>query len=230
MKAIVYRQHGLPISDPEALIDIELPRPVPGPHDLLVQVHAVSVNPVDTKVRRNFPAEQPRVIGWDAVGTVYDTGDAVTLFRPGDQVFYSGTLNRPGSNAEYQLVDERCVGLKPASLSDAEAAALPLTSVTAWELLFDRLGIVEGGGAGEAILIVGAGGGVGSILVQLARQLTQLTVIGTASRAETQSWVTQLGAHHVIDHSQPLYAELQRVGIESVDYVASLTHTDHHFT
>ncbi|WP_313345015.1 zinc-binding alcohol dehydrogenase family protein [Stenotrophomonas sp.] len=230
MKAIAYTQHGLPITDPTALVDITLPVPTPGPRDLRVQVRAISVNPVDTKVRRGAAVDAPRVLGWDAVGIVDAVGSDVSLFQPGDAVFYAGDINRPGSNAEYQLVDERIVGRKPASLDDAAAAALPLTAITAWELLFDRLRIAEGGGEGQTLLVIGAAGGVGSILVQLARQLTRLTVIGTASRPDTQDWVYALGAHHVIDHSQPLTEGLARIGIESVDHVASLTHTDQHYT
>lgn len=229
MKAIAYTQHGLPIADPASLVDITLPVPTPGPRDLRVQVSAVSVNPVDTKVRRGVAVEAPRVLGWDAVGIVDAVGSEVTLFQPGDAVFYAGDINRPGSNAEYQLVDERIVGRKPASLDDAAAAALPLTAITAWELLFDRLRIAEGGGDGQTLLVIGAAGGVGSILVQLARQLTRLTVIGTASRPDTQDWVYALGAHHVIDHSQPLTEGLGRIGIEAVTHVASLTHTDQHY-
>ena len=229
MKAIAYTQHGLPITDPTALVDLTLPVPAPGPRDLRVQVRAVSVNPVDTKIRRGVAVEAPRVLGWDAVGIVDAVGSEVTLFQPGDAVFYAGDINRPGSNAEYQLVDERIVGRKPASLDDAAAAALPLTAITAWELLFDRLRIAEGGGEGQTLLVIGAAGGVGSILVQLARQLTRLTVIGTASRPDTQDWVYALGAHHVIDHSQPLTEGLARIGIEAVTHVASLTHTDQHY-
>ena len=229
MKAVAYTEHGLPISDPRALQDVTLPIPQPGPRDLRVAVRAISVNPVDTKVRNGVAVTEPRVLGWDAVGIVDAVGDEVTLFQPGDAVFYAGAIGRPGSNAEYQLVDERIVGHKPGSLDDAAAAALPLTAITAWELLFDRLRIAEGGGEGQTLLVVGAAGGVGSILVQLARQLTRLTVIGTASRPDTQDWVYGLGAHHVIDHSQPLTDGLQRLGIAEVSHVASLTHTDQHY-
>ncbi|WP_020204930.1 zinc-binding alcohol dehydrogenase family protein [Cupriavidus sp. WS] len=229
MKAIAYTRNELPITDPASLVDIELPVPTPGPRDLLVAIRAISVNPVDTKVRANFPTEAPRVLGWDAAGTVTAVGAEVTLFQPGDAVYYAGTLGRPGTNAEYSLVDERIAGHKPATLSDAHAAALPLTALTAWELLFDRLHIAEGGGAGQHLLVVGAAGGVGSILVQLARKLTGLTIIGTASRAETRQWVRDLGAHHVIDHSQPLAAELARIGVRQVEHIASLTHTDAHY-
>ncbi|MBB3103402.1 zinc-binding alcohol dehydrogenase family protein [Azomonas macrocytogenes] len=229
MKAIAYPQHGLAIDDPRALIEIELPRPVPGPRDLLVEVRAVSVNPVDTKVRRNMAVSEPRVLGWDAAGIVREVGAAVSLFKPGDEVFYAGSLTRTGSNSEFQLVDERIVGHKPTAIGFAQAAALPLTSITAWELLFDRLAIAENGGDGATLLIVGAAGGVGSMLTQLARRLTRLQVIGTASRPETRQWVHALGAHQIIDHHRPLVEELQRIGIKEVDYVASLTHTDAHY-
>jgi zinc-binding alcohol dehydrogenase family protein len=230
MKAIAFTQHGLPIEDPNALIDMDLPKPTPGPRDLLVEVRAISVNPVDTKIRAGSAATEPKVVGWDAVGVVRETGNEVTLFKAGDEVFYAGSIARPGSYSEFHLVDERIVGHKPKTLDDAHAAALPLTSITAWELLFDRLGVEEGGGEGESLLIIGAGGGVGSILVQLARQLTKLTVIGTASRTETREWVQSLGAHHVIDHSQPLVEQLEQIGVGQVSHVASLTHTDAYFT
>ena len=229
MKAISFTQHALPIDNPQALIDISLPRPTPGPRDLLVEVRAVSVNPVDTKVRAGTFTKEPKILGWDATGIVREVGAEVTLFQPGDEVFYAGSIARSGSYSEFHLVDERIVGHKPHSLSAADAAALPLTSITAWELLFDRLGIVEGTGDGKCLLITGAAGGVGSMLVQLARKLTRLTVIGTASRQETADWVRQLGAHHVIDHSQPLLAQLQALGVPEIDYVASLTHTEQHF-
>jgi zinc-binding alcohol dehydrogenase family protein len=229
MKAITFTQHALPIDNPQALIDISLPMPTPGPRDLLVEVRAVSVNPVDTKVRAGTFTKEPKILGWDATGIVREVGSEVTLFQPGDEVFYAGAIARTGSYSEFHLVDERIVGHKPRSLSAADAAALPLTSITAWELLFDRLGVVEGSGEGKCLLITGAAGGVGSMLVQLARQLTRLTVIGTASRQETADWVRQLGAHHVIDHSQPLLAQLQALGVPEIDYVASLTHTEQHF-
>jgi zinc-binding alcohol dehydrogenase family protein len=231
MKAIAY-YHTLPIEHADSLLDIDLPTPVPGAGDLLVRVHAVSVNPVDVKVRAGMApaAGEPRVLGWDAAGVVEAIGADVTLFRPGDRVWYAGALERPGSNSERQLVDERLVGHMPASLDFAAAAAMPLTAITAWELLFDRLQIAEGETSPAAtLLVIGAAGGVGSILIQLARQLTGLTVIGTASRPETQAWVRELGAHHVIDHSRPLTGELQRIGIGEVDYVASLNQTDRHF-
>lgn len=230
MKAIGYQQ-SLPVEDAKSLIDFELPDPTPGPRDLLVEVRAISVNPVDTKIRMRVQPEagQHQVLGWDVAGVVRAVGNEVTLFQPGDEVFYAGALDRPGANSELHLVDERIVGRKPASLDFAAAAALPLTSITAWELLFERLQIREGiDDRDQRLLIVGAAGGVGSILTQLSRQLTGLQVIGTASRRETQDWVRELGAHEVIDHSQPLAAELQRVGITDVTHVASLTHTDLH--
>ncbi len=230
MKAVAYFQN-LPIDDPKALQDIVLPEPQPGPRDLLVEVHAISVNPVDTKVRRNAAPEagQPKVLGWDVAGVVKAVGSEVSLFQPGDRVFYAGDLTRQGGNAEFHRVDERIVGHMPKSLDFAQAAALPLTSITAWELLFDRLQIAEGDAdQGQSLLVVGAAGGVGSILVQLARQLTGLTVIGTASRQETQAWVRELGAHHVLDHSKPLAEELHRAGLQQVTHVASLTQTDQH--
>jgi len=230
MKAIGYTQ-SLPSSDANSLLDIQLPEPTPGPRDLLVEVRAISVNPVDTKVRqRAQPAEgQHKVLGWDAAGVVRAVGSEVSLFQPGDKVWYAGDLTRPGSNAELQLVDERIVGQMPQSLDFAHAAALPLTTITAWELLFDRLQVAEGkASAGQSLLIVGAAGGVGSILTQLARQLTGMTVIGTASRPETQEWVRNLGAHHVIDHRKPLSEELKRIGVSEVTHVASLNQTEQH--
>jgi zinc-binding alcohol dehydrogenase family protein len=225
----VYTQHGLPIDDPLSLQEVELPMPLAGPHDLLVDVRADSVNPVDTKIRLGAPVTEPRVLGWDASGIVRAVGSGVTLFREGDEVFYAGSLLRPGSNSQFQVVDERIVGRKPASLDFAQAAALPLTSITAWELLFDRLKVAQGGGAGKSLLIIGAAGGVGSILLQLARKLTELTVIGTASRDASRNWVRELGAHHVIDHTQPLREQLEALGIPAVDIVISLTHTDKHY-
>lgn len=231
MRAVGFRE-PLPISNDQALLDLELPKPSPANRDLLVRVQAVSVNPVDTKLRKaGVPAgEEVKILGYDAVGIVEATGADANWFRPGDPVWYSGVANRPGSNAEYQLVDERIVGRKPATLSNAEAAALPLTGLTAWELLFDRLGVSSlRAGSNQSLLVVGAGGGVGSVLVQLAARLTGLTVIATAGRDETAQWVQSLGAHHVIDHKQPLTAELIRIGIPQVTHVASLTHTGEHF-
>jgi len=230
MKAIAYYQ-SLPITHAEALVDIELPAPQARGRDLLVAVKAVSVNPVDVKVRANMaPAEgQAKIIGWDAAGIVQAVGPDVTLFKPGDEVWYAGSLTRPGTNSELHLVDERIVGRKPATLGYAQAAALPLTSITAWELLFERLQLTRENSQGKSLLVVGAAGGVGSILVQLARQLTGVTIIGTASRPDTAEWITRLGAHHVIDHSQPLDQEIRRLGLPPVDYVASLNQSDQHW-
>jgi zinc-binding alcohol dehydrogenase family protein len=230
MKAIGYHT-PLSIDHPDALQDLELPDPVAGPRDLLVRVAAVSVNPVDTKVRRNAAPEagQAKVLGWDAVGRVEAVGSQVTGFQVGDRIYYAGSIIRPGANSELHLVDERIAARAPASLDDAQAAALPLTSITAWELLFDRLGVPQGGGAGQTLLITGGAGGVGSILIQLARQLTQLRVVATASRPETRQWCLDLGAHAVIDHSRPLAAELKAAGIGEVDMVASLTQTSQHY-
>ncbi|WP_122521510.1 zinc-binding alcohol dehydrogenase family protein [Pseudomonas viridiflava] len=230
MKAVAYYQ-SLPVSNPDSLQNIELPEPVAGARDLLVEVKAISVNPVDTKIRQNVSPENgdAKVLGWDVAGVVKAVGSDVTLFQPGDKVYYAGSLIRPGANSELHVVDERIVGHMPKSLSFAHAAALPLTAITAWELLFERLQIVQGKGeSGQSLLIVGAAGGVGSILIQLARQLTALKVIGTASRAETESWVRELGAHEVLDHSKPLSEELKRVGIQAVTHVASLTQTEQH--
>eukprot|EP01041_Mallomonas_annulata_P013609 gene13609-28906_t len=230
MKAIGY-QTAHPIDHPEALLDITQPDPVATGHDLLVEVHAVSVNPVDTKVRksssRSGDGPDYKVLGWDASGIVRAVGPEVTLFQPGDRVWYAGSIARPGTNSELHLVDERIVGHAPKSLDFAEAAALPLTTITAWELLFDRLRVAPGKQpTNKTLLIIGASGGVGSILTQLAARLTSLTVIGTASRPETQQWVRDLGAHHVIDHSLPLTQELARIGHPMVDIIVSLTQTD----
>ncbi|NHN37875.1 zinc-binding alcohol dehydrogenase family protein [Pseudomaricurvus alcaniphilus] len=232
MQAVGYRK-SLPINDPASLTDFELPQPSASGRDLLVKVAAIAVNPVDCKIRQRVsPADGDyKVLGWDAVGEVVATGDAVTQFKPGDQVYYAGDLNRQGSNAEYQLVDERLVGNKPKNLSDADAAALPLTAITAWEMLFDHLAIQQQNPdaiepSNEVILVVGAAGGVGSILIQLAKALTGATLIATASRQSSQAWVKQLGAHHVVDHSQPLPAQIEALGIGPVTHVASLTHSD----
>ncbi len=230
MRAVGYFERGLPISDENALRDLELPDPpAPAGRDLLIRVHAVSVNPRDAKSRAVFKAtpERPMVLGYDASGVVDAVGPEATLFRPGDEVFYAGVLNRPGSNAELQLVDERIVGRKPASLDHAAAASLPLTALTAYEMLFDRLEIPQGqAGAGNAVLILGGAGGVPSIAIQLARALTALTVVATASRPESERWVRELGAHHVLNHAKPLKAEVEALGLaEPLRYVFS-THTD----
>lgn len=231
MKAVAY-QVPQAISEANALQDIILPEPVAQGHDLLVEVRAISVNPVDTKIRAGVPpapGERYKVLGWDAAGVVRAVGPEVTLFKVGDRVYYAGSITRPGTNSELHLVDERITGHMPSTLDFAQAAALPLTSITAWELLFDRLGVVPGKKPNaKTLLVIGAAGGVGSILLQLARRLTALTLIGTASRPETQAWVKELGAHHVIDHRLPLSTELARIGIPQVDSIISLTHTAEH--
>ena len=233
MKAVAYRK-SLPIDHEDALLDVELPAPQATGRDLLVEVRAISVNPVDVKIRKNAaPAEgEAKVLGWDAAGVIKAVGPDVTLFKPGDEVWYAGAINRAGTNSELHLVDERIVGHKPKNLDFAQAAALPLTAITAWELLFERLEVSRDAGAtaGKSLLVIGAAGGVGSIMVQLARQLTGLTIIGTASRPETSAWIKELGAHHVIDHSKPLNEEIARLGLPPVTYVASLNQTDHHWT
>jgi len=222
MKAIGFRTAG----PAENLIDLDIPTPTPGPRDLLVKVAAVSVNPVDVKLRAGSqPAEgATRYLGYDAAGIVEAVGSEVTLFKAGDEVFYAGQIDRPGSNAEFQLVDERIVGKKPKSLSFAQAAALPLTAITAWELLFDRLGITKESTGN--LLVLGGAGGVGSILIQLARKLTSLTIIASASRPDTIAWVEKMDAHQVINHHKPLPEELKRIGIPQVEFVASLNGTD----
>jgi zinc-binding alcohol dehydrogenase family protein len=231
MKAIGYVE-SLPPSDPRSLFEFELPKPVPGNRDLLVAVRAVSVNPVDTKVRmRQQGSEaQPKILGYDCAGVVEAVGREVTAFKAGDEVFYAGSILRPGTNSEFHLVDERLVGHKPKSLSFAEAAALPLTSITAWELLFDRLRIPLGKPQqAGTLLVVGASGGVGSILVQLARRLSGVTVVGSASRPESQQWVLKNGAHHTVDHSKKLSEEFRKLGMQYAEFIISLTHTDQHF-
>lgn len=228
MRAIGHRP-ALPTDHPDSLCDITLAPPVPGARDLLVEVRAISVNPVDTRVRKGGGpgGGNPRVLGWDAAGVVVRTGADVTLFAPGDEVYYAGTITRDGAYAELHCVDERLVGAKPAGIGFAEAAALPLTSITAWELLFDRLRVPsEGAGA---LLILGAAGGVGSIAIQLARTRTDATVIATASRPESEAWVRELGAHHVVDHRRPLAPQLRALAPEGVRYVLGLTRVEDHF-
>lgn len=214
------------------LLDFDSPEPAPGPRDLLVAVNAIAVNPVDTKIRGRVKPEGdvPKILGWDAVGRVTAVGADVTSFKVGDRVWYAGDVSRSGCNAQFQCVDERIAALAPTSLSDAEAAALPLTTITAWEMLFDRLQIPGGEeGAGRVLLIVGGSGGVGSMLVQLARQLTRATVIATASRPQSKAWVERLGAHHVLDHSQSLHAQLAGTGVADITDAACVNRTGQHF-
>jgi zinc-binding alcohol dehydrogenase family protein len=225
VNAVGYRTKG----DPGVLVDLELPMPEPGPRDLLVEVRAVSVNPVDVKRRRwEDPNERSghRVLGYDAAGVVVGAGGEVTLFKPGDEVFYAGAMDRPGTNSQLHLVDERLVGPKPTSLSFAEAAAMPLTTITAWEMLFDRMKVPRSGRpSSETLLVVNGAGGVGSMMVQLATRLTGLTVIATASRPETAQWVRSLGAKYVVDHNRPLDQALEEIGFDGVDYLALITST-----
>ncbi|MGR5147332.1 zinc-binding alcohol dehydrogenase family protein [Photobacterium alginatilyticum] len=234
MKAIGYLAPKN-IDQQDALVDFELPTPTATGRDLLVKVKAVSVNPVDTKVRASAAPEegQYKVLGWDAVGEVTAVGEEVEHYQVGDKVWYAGDISRSGTNAEYHLVDERIVGKQPTTVSETQAAALPLTAITAWELLFDRLQFELNPNAEKSakvrLLIIGASGGVGSILTQLAAKLTNATVIGTASRPESQKWVTDLGADYVIDHSKPLTEELKRIEIDNVTHVISLTQTQAHF-
>ncbi len=227
MKAIGYKEAGA-LDRPDSLVDIELDKPVPTGHDLLVKVEAVSANPVDTKIRKGMspPKGSWKVLGWDAAGTVEAVGDGVNDFKVGDHVFYAGSLIRQGANVEYHLVDERIVGRKPKTVSYVEAAALPLTAITAWEMMFDRLDVRRVvPGAANAILVIGGAGGVGSITIQLARALTDLIVIATASRAETVAWVKGLGAHHVIDHRKPLAEQVKALGIGAPAFVFSTNET-----
>ena len=233
MKAVCF-QKSLPVADPQSLLDICVDTPVPGVRDLLVEVRAISVNPVDTKIRGGGGPGSPdgpaKILGWDAAGVVVATGSGVTLFQKGDEVYYAGSVDRSGAYAEYHLVDERIVGRKPASLGFAEAAALPLTTITAWELMFDRMRIPRVPGAcGKSLLVIAGAGGVGSIAIQLARRLTGLTIIATASRPETQAWCREMGAHHVIDHRQPLAAQVRAIVPAGVDHVLALTRTESYF-
>lgn len=232
MKAVALTRY-LPISDPESLMDVELHKPTAAGRDLLVKIHAIAVNPVDTKVRK--PKDKlettPKVLGWDAAGEVVEVGADCTLFKPGDKVFYAGDLTRSGCNAEYQLVDERIVGHMPQRLSFEQAAALPLTALTAWESLFDRLGIAldSAQNRNKSLLIIGGAGGVGSIAIQLAHKLAGLTVVATASRPETVTWVQKLGAQHVINHKHDLIAQMREIGIPQPDYIFCCNDTDTYF-
>ena len=231
MKAIGYRK-SLPIEAADALIDFETAKPEPKGRDVRVAVKAISANPVDYKVRKRAapPEGETKVLGYDAAGVVDAVGSEVTLFKPGDEVFYAGSILRQGTNSEFHLVDERIVGRKPKNLPFAEAAALPLTSITAWELLFDRLGAVPGKSVDpRTLLIVGGAGGVGSILIQLARRLTGLTVVATASRAQSQKWCLDLGADAVVDHSKSMKEQIEALKVPPVALIASLTNTDQHY-
>ena len=231
MKAIgLYR--NLPIDDPESLVDLDVPKPAPSERELLVEVKAISVNPVDYKIRaRPDPsAPQPRILGWDASGIVREAGAGVQLFKPGDEVYYAGSIQKPGANSEYHVVDERIVGHKPHKLGFAAAAALPLTTLTAWEGLFDRLDISSSGAdRGKSVLLIGAAGGVGSIAIQLAKKLAGLRVVATASRPESAQWVKELGADVVVDHTGDLAAQMKAAGIAEADYIFCLTDATAYF-
>ena len=254
MKAVGLYKY-LPIDNPESLVDVDVPMPEPGPRDLLVKVHAVSVNPVDTKVRspKDKLEAAPRVLGWDAAGIVERVGSSASLFKPGDEVYYAGSITRPGCNSEYHAVDERSAGRKPRTLSFEEAAAMPLTTITAWEALFHRmaipLAVLEPDDTGEvtmgssptvtsaftrtsghSLLIIGGAGGVGSIAIQLAKQLAGMRVIATASRAESADWCRALGADDIINHHEPFPAEFRRIGAADVDYIFCLNSTEKHIT
>ena len=231
MKAVgLYRY--LPIDDPESLLDLEVEDPRPDGRDLLVEVKAIAVNPVDYKSRAPRPQVEtaPKILGWDVAGVVKAAGSGCTLFKPGDAVYYAGSRLRPGGNSELHLVDERIVGRKPRNLRFAEAAALPLTTLTAWEGLFDRLGISKtGADGGKRVLIIGGAGGVGSIAIQLARRVAHLRVIATASRPESAAWARELGADETIDHTKDLAPQLAALGTADVDYILCCNSTDHHF-
>jgi len=221
MKAVALTRY-LPVDDPESFLDVELPKPITTGRDILVEVKAIAVNPVDTKVRspKDKVEPAPRVLGYDAAGIVAEVGPDVTLFKVGDEVYYAGDITRSGTNQQFHLVDERIVGFKPKTLSFAEAAALPLTTITAYEAMFDRLGIDrDGADAGQTILMIGGAGGVGSIAIQLAKR-AGLTVIATASRAETIAWVKELGADHSINHREDMIAQTRALGFQHVDHIA----------
>lgn len=224
MNAIQF-QPGLGLDDPNVALAVELPTPTPTRHDILVRIEAVGMNPVDTKVRPAAGAE-PKTLGFDAAGTVEAIGEDVTLFKVGDPVYHAGDISRPGSNADFQLVDERIAAIRPASIDATTAAALPLTSLTAWECLFDRLRIdPDADNSGQSILIIGGAGGVGSLGIQLAK-LAGLTVIATASRPESSAWCRELGADHVINHHEPIPDQLKAIGFPQVDYIANFNNTD----
>ena len=231
MKAVGYFK-SLPLSEADSLIDITADNPAPTGRDLRVAVKAVSVNPVDAKVRMRAaagPGEPAKILGYDAAGVVEAVGPDLTLFKTGDEVYYAGSVVRQGTNSEFHLVDERIVGRKPKALTFAQAAAIPLTGITAWEMLFDRLGVVRGAASdGRALLVMGGAGGVGSILIQIARKLTGLTIIATASRPETRDWCLKRGAHHVIDHSKPMAEQIKALGTLNVALVASINGTAKH--
>ena len=232
MKAIGFYQF-LPVENPESLVEVEIPDPEPGARDLLVRVKAVSVNPVDVKVRsrQKTVEKEPKIIGWDAAGVVESIGSEVSLFKVGDEVYYAGDITRPGCNSQYHLVDERIVGRKPASLSFEQAAAMPLTTITAWESLFDRMGVEKGAPAEQdrkSVLVIGGAGGVGSIAIQLAKKVAGCKVIATASREDTAGWCRKLGADEIINHHKSFAEEFKRIGADEVDYILCFNSTEKH--
>ncbi|MFT4017484.1 MAG: zinc-binding alcohol dehydrogenase family protein [Agriterribacter sp.] len=227
MKAVGFKT-SFPLNNPDSFIDFETEMPVPKDRDLLVKISAISVNPVDFKIRQNSAKDKvldkPKVIGWDACGIVVEVGDNVSLFKKGDKVYYAGDINKPGSNAEYQLIDERIAGKKPVTLTDAEAAAMPLTTLTAWEALFDRIRINDKD-KGKTILIIGGAGGVGSIAIQIAKKVAGLKVIATASRPETIEWCKQQGADIVVNH-RDLANEVRKAGFQYADFIFDCVDTN----
>ncbi len=229
MKAVGIHKH-LPITDPQSLVNCELPDPVATGNDLLVRIKAISVNPVDTKVRapKEGNYDPAKILGWDAAGVVEAVGDKVTFFSPGDEVYYAGDITRPGSNAELQLIDERIVGKKPETLSFKEAAALPLTTITAWESLFDRLKITPNEESEKVLLIIGGAGGVGSMATQIAKTVAKVKVIATASRKKTVEWCRKQGADFVINHHEPLLPQIEELNMK-VDYIFCCNNTDKHW-
>jgi len=232
MKAIGFYQY-LPVEDPQSLVEVEVPTPEPDGRDLLVRVKAVSVNPVDVKVRSRLKTveEQPQIIGWDVAGVVESTGSEVSLFKAGDEVYYAGDITRPGCNSQFHVVDERIVGRKPASLSFEQAAAMPLTTITAWEALFDRLGVekaIPSDQDRKSVLVIGGAGGVGSIAIQLAKKVAGCRVIATASRDDTAAWCRKLGADEIINHHKPFAEEFKRIGSDEVDYILCFNSTEKH--
>ncbi|WP_293299702.1 zinc-binding alcohol dehydrogenase family protein [Pedobacter sp. UBA4863] len=228
MKAVGFKT-SLPITSPDSFVDFELDKPSPKGHELLIKISAIAVNPVDYKIRQNSAKdttlELPKIIGWDACGVVEAVGENVTLFKVGDEVFYAGDLNKPGCNAEFQLVDERIVGKKPKNLSNEAAAAMPLTSLTAWEILFDRIRISAEKDKGKTVLIIAGAGGVGSVAIQLAKKIAGLNVVATASRPQSIAWCRQMGADVVVNH-QNLIEEVRSAGFEYVDFILDFVDTN----
>lgn len=228
MKAVGIKT-SLPIEAADSFIEFETPKPQPSGKELLIKISAIAVNPVDFKIRQNSAKDTvldtPKILGWDAAGVVEAVGDDVTLFKTGDKVYYAGDITKPGSNAEYQLVDERIAGKKPETLNDVEAASVPLTALTAWEILFDRIRVSPVKDKGKAVLIIGGAGGVGSIAIQLAKKIAGLTVIATASRPETADWVKKMGADYVVNH-RDLVNEVRKAGFHYVDFILDFVDTN----